>query len=76
MLIDIRPVSCGMPQDSVTGPLLIVIYVYDLPNASNSAKFTIIADVTALVYDLIMIMTNSLMLMLKNITLVNLILGQ
>ena len=43
---DQRPVMCGVPQGSVLGPLLFIIYTNDLPNAINNAKSILFADDT------------------------------
>ena len=45
---DLKRIKCGVPQGSILGPLLLLLYINDLPQASEYFMPVLFADDTKL----------------------------
>ena len=44
-------IECGLPQGSILGPILFILYINDLPRISTKLKFLLYADDTNILYE-------------------------
>jgi hypothetical protein len=71
-----KPISIGIPQGSVAGPILFILYINDLPNVSELFSTILFADDTSLTvsdnqYDSLINKTNSELDKIRDWTMAN-----
>ena len=49
-LLDSKPLLCGIPQGTILGPLLFLLYINDLPNCLSISQPRMYADDTHLTF--------------------------
>ena len=50
VISEFKPINAGVPQGSVLGPILYLIYVNELPNISDQFSTCLFADDTTLIF--------------------------